>query len=132
VPSAVEEVPHVLYRLGADVVMFVHFAFIVFVAVGAVLAWRWPRLVLLHMPVVLWSAAIVTVGFTCPLTPLEQYLRRRAGESAYDGGFIDHYLEGVIYPGRFTALAQLLVAVAIVLGYAGLVVRHRRGQRVVS
>jgi Protein of Unknown function (DUF2784) len=132
VPSTVEEAPLVLYRLGADVVMIVHFAFIAFVAVGGVLAWRWPRVVLLHVPVVLWSAAIVTVGFTCPLTPLEQYFRRRAGESAYDGGFIDHYLEGVIYPGRFTALAQLLVAAAISVGYGGLVVRHRRRQRVVS
>jgi Protein of Unknown function (DUF2784) len=110
-------VPLVLYRLLADLVVVVHLLFIAFVAVGGLLIWRWRPLLWLHVPVVVWSAAIVTVGFTCPLTPLEKHLRAHAGASAYEGGFVDHYLEGGVYPGRFTTLARLVVAVLLVVGY---------------
>jgi hypothetical protein len=110
------------YRLLADAVMVLHLAFIVFVVVGGLLAWRWPRLLWVHGPVLLYAAAIVTIGFTCPLTPLERYLRRLAGTAGYDGGFVDHYIEGVIYPGRYTRLAQALAATVIVAGYVGLLV----------
>lgn len=116
----------VIYRLLADLVVVVHLAFIMFVAVGGLLAWRWPRVSWVHVPVVAWGAAIVAVGFTCPLTPLEKYLRRRAGGQTYDGGFIDHYLTGVIYPGDQIVLARAGVAALIVIGYAGVLARHRR------
>ena len=86
------------YRLLADVVVVVHLLFIVFVTVGSLLAIRWPRLVLLHVPVVLWAALIVTTGFECPLTPLERALRVRGGVSSYDGGFVDHYLDDLCTP----------------------------------
>jgi len=115
----------VLYRLLADLVVVVHLLFIVFVAVGSLLAVRSPRLVFVHVPVVLWAAAIVTIGFTCPLTPLEKAFRERAGTTSYDGGFIDHYLDGVVYPGRYTTVARLLVAVAILVGYLVLLARRR-------
>jgi hypothetical protein len=116
----------VIYRLLADVVMIVHFLFIALVAGGSVLAWRWPQLVVAHVPAVVWAAAIVSVGFTCPLTVLEKELRLRAGGSPYDGGFIDHYLDGAVYPGRFIGLTRLAVAMMIIVGYAGLLLRHRR------
>ena len=114
-----------IYRLLADLVVLLHLAFVVFVAVGALLAWRWPHLVWAHVPVVLWAVAIVAVGFTCPLTPLEKLLRRRAGGEVYDGGFVDHYLAGVVYPGRYVVLARAFVAALIVAGYVGLLVRHQ-------
>jgi hypothetical protein len=75
---------------------------------------------------VAWAAAIVSIGFTCPLTPLEKHLRERAGSSSYDDGFIDHYLDGVVYPGGMTTLARLMVAVLIAVGYAAVVARNRR------
>ena len=114
-----------LHRVLADMVVVVHFAFIVFVAIGSFLALKWPRLVWLHVPVAVYATVIVTIGFTCPLTPLEKHLRERAGQVAYDGGFVDRYLEGVIYPDRFIVLARLLVALLIVVGYT-LLVRRRR------
>ena len=119
----------VLYRLLADLVVVVHLVFIAFVAVGGLLAIKWPLLVRLHLPVVLWAAAIVTIGFTCPLTPLEKHLRRRAGASSYDGGFVDHYLNDVVYPGRYTALARVIVAAVILGGYTALLAQNRRSTR---
>jgi hypothetical protein len=83
-----------LYRLLADAVVLVHLGFIAFVAIGGMLAWRWPRLVWLHLPAAGYALAIVTVGFTCPLTPLEKHLRHLAGQAGYPGGFVDHYLTG--------------------------------------
>ena len=115
-----------VYRLLADLVVVVHLAFIAFVAAGGLIAWRWPWLVWVHLPVVVWAAAIIAIGFTCPLTPLEKHFRRHAGADAYDGGFIDHYLTGVVYPGEHIALARASVAVLIVVAYAGVLARHRR------
>jgi hypothetical protein len=112
------------YGALADAVVVVHLAFIVFVAAGGLLAWRWPWVVGLHVPSLVWAVAIVTIGFTCPLTPLEKALRARAGEQGYRGGFVDRYVEGVIYPEPLAPLLRTLVAVLVVVGYAGLLRRR--------
>ena len=109
----------------ADAVVVIHLAFIAFVALGSLLACRWRWLVWLHVPSVGWGAGIVAIGWDCPLTPLEQWLRRRSGES-YEGGFVDRYLEGVVYPEELTPLLRAFAAGLIVTGYALLLVRGRR------
>jgi len=120
----------VIYRLVADAVVVVHFGFILFVAVGGLLAWRWPRLVWLHGPVVAWGIGIVVLGFDCPLTPLEKHFRRLGAEEGYEGGFVDRYVEDVIYPQEYTPLLRVLAGVAIIAGWAGVLVhRRRRGSR---
>jgi Protein of Unknown function (DUF2784) len=116
----------VVFRLMADVVVVVHFAFIVFVAVGGIMAWRWPKLLWAHLATVAWGAGIVTIGWDCPLTPLEKHLRRLGDEQGYEGGFVDRYVEGVIYPERYTTLLRLLVAGLIAVGWLGLYLRHGR------
>jgi hypothetical protein len=114
------------YGLLADLVVIVHLSFIAFVALGGFLAWRWPRMVWLHVTAVSYALIIVTVNFTCPLTPLEKHLRHLAGQRGYTGGFIDHYLTGVLYPARLIWLARAVVAALIIASYAGLLVRHRQ------
>jgi hypothetical protein len=109
--------------LLADVVVVVHLAFIIFVAVGAVIAWRWRLLVWLHVPALAYGVGIVTIGWTCPLTPLEKWLRPRKD---YEGGFVDHYLEDVVWPEELTPLLWGGTLVLVVVGYAGVLVRVRR------
>ena len=109
-----------LYRILADGVMVVHFSFIILVAIGALLAWRWPALVWVHLPALAWGIATVTIGFPCPLTPLEKRLRRLAGDEGYEGGFVDHYIEDVIYPDRYSSTLRAIAVVTIVVGYGGL------------
>jgi hypothetical protein len=92
----------VWYRAGADLVVVVHLLFIGFVVGGVFLAWRWPRIVWAHIPAVVYGALVEFAGFTCPLTVLENDLRRRAGQAGYRGGFIAHYLVKVIYPPGLT------------------------------
>ena len=116
-----------MYSALADLVVVTHFVFIVFVAVGGLLAWRWRWLIWLHLPAVVWGIGIVAIGWDCPLTGVEHELRDRAGEPTNEG-FIDRYVEGVIYPERFTTLLRVLVAAAVLVGWAGLVVRRNRRQ----
>lgn len=116
----------VAYRILADAVVVVHFGFVVFVAVGGLLAWRWPRMLWLQVPAVVWGVGIVTVGYECPLTPLERYLRRLGGDDPPDTGFIDRYVEGVIYPAEYTPVLRAIAAVLIVVGWTGALVKRRR------
>lgn len=102
-------------------VMVFHFAFLLFLAAGSLLAWRWPRLVAFHLPSVAWGLVSISAGLDCPLTPVEKQLRRSAGEQGYAGGFVDHYIEGVIYPEHYTPLLRVLIATAVVVGYLRLI-----------
>jgi hypothetical protein len=71
---------------------------------------------------------IVTFGFVCPLTPIEDDLRRRAGQEGLEPtGFIDTYIEGIVYPADQTMLARWLAFSVIAVSWVGLAVkRHRR------
>ncbi|MFP4514043.1 MAG: DUF2784 domain-containing protein [Acidimicrobiales bacterium] len=102
------------YRLAADVVVALHLSFIVFMAVGGFMAWRWRWVPWIHLPLVAWGAAISVLRFRCPLTPLEIHLRELAGQSGYDGGFIDHYIMAIIYPSGLTPTIQLWMAIGLV------------------
>ena len=113
-----------LYRLLADAVMLAHFGFLVFLAVGGFLAWRWPRVLVAHAAAVVWGALSVFVGLTCPLTGWEDGLRRLSGEQGLPAGFVDTYLTGVIYPREHLIAAQLLVAGLVAASWLGLAVRH--------
>ncbi|MDP8992852.1 MAG: DUF2784 domain-containing protein [Actinomycetota bacterium] len=116
-----------LYRSLAHLVVVAHVAFMVFVGVGALLAWRSPRLVGLHLPALLWGVGTITVGLSCPLTAVEKHLRRLAGAEDYRGGFVDHYVEGVLYPAGLTPLLWALAAACVVAGYAGLLSKASAG-----
>ena len=110
-----------VYRVLAGGVVATHFAYIGFVVTGPYLARRWRRLIWLHVPALAWAVGIIVVGYECPLTALENHFRRLAGERIYPGGFIDHYIENVIYPQRYTPLVLTLAAMVIAAGYASLV-----------
>lgn len=106
--------------LAANAVLVLHGLFIAFVVGGAALVWRWPHLVWLHLPAVLWAAYVEFSGTICPLTPLENCLRAAAGQQGYAGGFIEHYLLLLIYPAGLTRETQWLLGVGVVLLNAGL------------
>ena len=102
-----------LYGFLAAAIVLVHFAYIVFVLGGALLlfASRWWAVV--HIPAVLWGAYVELTGRICPLTPLENAYRLRAGQAGYSGGFIEHYLTRIIYPEGLTATIQIGLGVFV-------------------
>ena len=120
------------YQAAGDLVVVLHLLFIGFVVGGVFLAWRWPRVIWAHIPAVIYGALVEFAGFTCPLTVLENDLRRRAGQAGYRGGFIAHYLVKVIYPPGLTRGMQiglgLLVLLVAATGYRGFVHRHPTGR----
>ncbi len=119
-----------MYRGFADAVLVAHLAFIAFVLGGGLLALRWPRLAWLHLPSAVWGALAELAGWTCPLTPLENYFLERAGSISYREGFIARYLWPIIYPADLTpAIQNVLGGFVIVLNciiYAAVVIRAKR------
>jgi hypothetical protein len=119
-----------VWRALAEVVMVVHGALLLFFIVGGFLAWRWPRLIWLHLAIVVWNLVITLVDFGCPVTATEKYFRRLGGESVYQGGHIHHYLEGQLWPERSTPVVEKVGFALVLLAYAGFFgVRHRRRTR---
>lgn len=118
--------------LLADAVLVIHAVFIGWALLGGLAVLRRPWLAVLHLPALAWGVWIESSGGVCPLTPLENSLRRAAGETGYTGGFIEHYLGGIIYPAGLTrgtqwVFAGVLVAVNV-LAY-GLLIRRLRRRR---
>ena len=103
-----------LYRALADAVLVGHLLLIIYGLFGGLL-YFWRRwFVWLHWPLAIWISLIEFFQWTCPLTPLEKQLRVLAGEGAYPGGFIEHYLIALIYPDGMTrALALILGVIAL-------------------
>ncbi len=102
-----------LFQALADLVVVVHFGFIVFALLGALLALRWPGVLWVHAPAAIWAVAIELGGWICPLTPLENRLRSAGGAAGYPGGFIEHYLLPVIYPPGLTREVQIVLGLGL-------------------
>jgi hypothetical protein len=103
------------HAILADVVLLAHLAFTLFIVLGGVLIFRFPALAWVHIPVVAYGVLIEIFSWTCPLTPLEQNLRRLAGQAGYEGGFMDHYLGGILYPSAYSSIHLWLGAGLLLL-----------------
>ena len=109
-----------VYKLLADLVMLLHFAFILFAVLGALLVVRWPRLAWIHLPAALWAMGIEFYGGICPLTPLENQLRIMGNNAGYSESFIQHYIGAMIYPGEITPTIGILLGMIVLLINLGL------------
>jgi Protein of Unknown function (DUF2784) len=116
----------------ADIVLVAHLTYLAFLPTGGFLAWRWPKIVPVHLIAIAVAVVSITVGFDCPLTSWEQSFRRRGGQHAYTDGFVDHYLTGRVYPHGDAWLVQVVFGLCIVVSYAGLALRRRSARRTVG
>jgi hypothetical protein len=103
------------FSLLADLVVAIHFLFILFVICGGLLvlykrSWAW-----LHIPAVLWGALVEFTGWICPLTPLENWLRLQGGGTPYASGFIERHVVSIIYPSFLTRSQQIFLGLAVIL-----------------
>lgn len=124
-----------LFRVLANAVVLIHGAFVLFVVLGGFIVLRWPWVAWLHVPAAVWGSLIEFAGWVCPLTPLENFFRVRAGEAGYSGGFIEHYVLHAIYPTGLTPQIQwmlggaaLVVNVSIYTVYVRRLAASRRRQ----
>ena len=89
---------------------------------------RFKRLLIPHLMAAAWGVFIAASGGVCPLTPFENWLRRRAGQAGYESGFLEHYIVPVLYPEGLTRGVQWALAGAVVVVNAavyGLRLRQR-------
>jgi len=122
-----------IWGLLADLAATLHLGFVAFAILGGLLVLRWRWVAWLHLPAAAWGVLIELTGGICPLTPLEVRFRGMAGEAGYSGGFVEHYLMPVLYPGDLTRGHQLLLGgllAAFNLGlYTWIGIRRTRGKR---
>jgi hypothetical protein len=125
-----------MMSIAAALVALVHLAFVLFVALGGVLALRWPRVMWLHLPAAAWGVWIEWSGRICPLTPLENALRAEAGLPPYEGDFIARWIFLVLYPQGLTREIQIALGVGVIvlnaIIYAVVMTRTRRRREVAS
>jgi hypothetical protein len=117
----------------ADLLVVLHLTFVVFVVAGGLVVLRWPKVAWVHLPAAAWGAMVEITGWICPLTPLENWLRRRSGLDVYAGDFVARYIAPTLYPEGLTRESQLLMgAVVVVLNAAIYTVVLRRRPRALS
>src|SRR5512140_3676465 len=102
-------------RHSAALVLLSHFLFVLFAIGGGFLILLDRRWALLHIPTVLWSSIVNLAGWTCPLTPLEKRLRQEGGGAGYEGGFVEHYVGPLVYPGGMPRRLELVAGISIVV-----------------
>ena len=93
-----------MYSALASVVLAVHLLFILWIIFGAAVTSRRPFLRWFHIGSVVWGVLIELLPWTCPLTWAENWLETRAGRAPYQGGFLLHYLDALVYPNISPAL----------------------------
>ena len=103
------------YRIAATAVAILHGAFILFVVLGGVVVLRWPKLAWIHLPAAVWGVLIEFAGWYCPLTSIENYFLRRAGQAGYTDGFVAHYLFKIIYPHGLTRPMEVAIGAFVVI-----------------
>ena len=118
------------YPMLADAVLLLHLLFVLFVVVGLVLIvaggylrWSWARNLwfrLVHLAGIVVVVAQSWIGLICPLTTLEMWLREQAGQTAYAGSFIQHWVSRVLYydaPTWMFMLAYSLFGCLVVIAW---------------
>jgi hypothetical protein len=114
------------FALLADAVLLLHLGFVIFVVAGLLLValgglrhWQWVRngwFRLAHLVAIAVVVSQAWLGRICPLTILEMWLRRQAGEAGYEGSFIQHWAGELLYYS-----APPWVFIAVYTGFALLV-----------
>jgi hypothetical protein len=121
------------FQLLADVVVIFHLAFVAFALLGGLLIIKWKMAAWIHFPAAIWAAFIEFTGMICPLTPLENFLRRKSGVSGYDTGFIEHYIIPILYPESLNNDLQIVLGAVVILInaaiYAYVFLKRTRQQR---
>ena len=74
----------------------------------------------MHLPAVVWGVWIEVSGWTCPLTPFENWLREQGGDAVYTASFVDQYVMPVVYPASLSRRIQWLLG-GLVLGVNAIV-----------
>ena len=99
-------------------VLFLHALFILWVVFGALLTRSHPILRWLHVGSLVWGILTELLPWPCPLTLLENWLEAKAGVQPYQGGFLPHYLDRLVYPDISATVLTVAGVVICILNLA--------------
>jgi len=120
-----------IYRIAARIVLSLHVLFSLVALFGGFALLISISAMWIHLPVVIWAAAVNLFGWTCPLTPLEKILWRAGGREGYEDGFLVHYFGPLINLESTTRRLERLTGAVIVgwnlLLYAGFAIAGKGG-----
>ena len=117
------------YNSLADLVVVLHGIFVLFVLLGGFFSLWKIGIAWVHLPAVLWAACIEFFGWICPLTPLENMLRQKAGAAGYESGFVEHYIMPLLYPAALSRKLQIgfgLIVLGVNLALYLIILRRRQ------
>ncbi len=131
-----------LYRLLADMILVVHFGFVLWVILGLVLillggplGWRWVRhrwVRLAHLGSIGFVVVQAWLGQICPLTIWESDLRIKGGQSPYsDRGFVADHVQALLFydaPTHYFVIGYTVFALLVTLTFFVVPVRWRSGR----
>lgn len=97
----------------ASAVAATHFAISMYILFGGILVLAGLVPPAAHVPIAAWGVLVHVMGWTCPLTPFEKWLRARGGGTSYDGGFVERYILPRRFRGRVTPAGHVLVGLGV-------------------
>ena len=104
-----------MHELAADIILIIHFAFILFVIFGALLFFVTTKIIIIHLPALIWGSYIELTNSICPLTYLENWFLHKANLTTYSEGFIQNYLMPIVYPASLTKDLQIYLGIALIV-----------------
>ena len=104
-----------MYEIAANLILIVHFIFILFVVFGALLFFVTTKIIFIHFPTLIWGSYIELTNSICPLTYLENWLLQKANLTTYSEGFIQNYLMPIVYPASLTKDLQIYLGIALIV-----------------
>jgi hypothetical protein len=118
------------YRVLADGVAGLHYAYLAYLLAGGFIAWRWPRTIAAHIVAAIWAVLIIATPVPCPLTAAQNALRELGGQLPLPDSFINIYIRGTFYPASHETDVRVMVAGIVAVSWIGLALRQvRRAQR---
>lgn len=115
----------------ADIVVAFHLGYVLFtvggellILIGAPLRWKWIRrrwFRIVHLAAVALVAVEALIGYLCPLTQLEHYLRQSAGQQVErEISFVGRLIRSVLFydfPGWFFTALYVGFALMVIFTY---------------
>ena len=104
-----------MYEIAADLILIIHFTFVLFVVFGALLIFVSIKIIFIHIPAVIWGSYIELTNSICPLTYLENWFLHKANLTTYSEGFIQNYLVPIVYPMNLTKDLQIYLGITLII-----------------
>ena len=104
-----------MYEIAADLILIIHFTFVLFDVFGALLIFASIKIIFIHIPAVIWGSYVELTNSICPLTYLENWFLHKTNLTTYSEGFIQNYLVPIVYPINLTKDLQIYLGIALIV-----------------